>query len=89
MGITLGDTRLYRCEGMINILGGYDRQRLLQALPREGVLVDYNKTPSPGRKLGHVTVAHRERDAVISELERLHDLLYGDDDSRDSGGMAA
>jgi 5-(carboxyamino)imidazole ribonucleotide synthase len=89
MGITLGDTRLYRCEGMINILGGYDRDRLLHALPREAVLVDYNKTASPGRKLGHITVADRERDAVVGELARLHDLLYGGDADRDSGAVTA
>ncbi len=79
LGMTPGATALHRCEGMLNILGPYDRDRLLHELSAEAVLVDYNKKPAPGRKLGHIGIAHRDPAVVANEIERLHRCLYDED----------
>lgn len=71
LGLPLGDTRISRCEGIINILGYYDRERIIRQLPAGTALVDYNKSAAPRRKIAHVHVSGDDH----CELERALVLL--------------
>jgi len=74
--MTLGTTSTARFHGMVNILGEYDREQALGGLSANTALHDYNKTPAPLRKRGHINVAADSRAAVESELARLQQMLY-------------
>ena len=76
LGMTLGTTSTARFHGMVNILGEYDREQALGGLSANTALHDYNKTPAPLRKRGHINVAADSRAAVESELARLQQMLY-------------
>jgi 5-(carboxyamino)imidazole ribonucleotide synthase len=86
LGLTLGATSTHRCHGMVNILGGYDQERVLGELSATTALHDYNKTPAPLRKRGHINVAADSRQAVENELSRLQQILYpaGEPDAKHS-----
>jgi len=66
-GLPLGPTRATGCSAMINLVGIVPE---LAALEREpGVFVHvYGKSPAPGRKLGHVTLVAKDRDALETKL---------------------
>ncbi len=80
LGMPLGSTRVSRFDGIINILGRYDREHALRALSRDSALIDYNKTFAPQRKLGHINVSRNSREDIEAELGRLHHCLYADGD---------
>lgn len=77
LGLPLGATSGNQHYGMINLLGDYDHPELLAGLSADAHLHDYNKSPAPRRKRGHINVSSQDRDAVLSELARHHDKLYG------------
>jgi 5-(carboxyamino)imidazole ribonucleotide synthase len=54
-GLPLGSTSAIGCAGMINLIGTLPEAQRLLDIPRANVHL-YGKQPSPGRKLGHVTV---------------------------------
>lgn len=78
LGMNLGSTQVSRYNGIINILGPYDREGALRALSRDATLTDYNKTVAPLRKLGHINVSRSRREDILGELERLRHSLYSD-----------
>jgi 5-(carboxyamino)imidazole ribonucleotide synthase len=86
LGMTLGPTRVSRYDGILNILGHYDRERALRDLSSESTLVDYNKRSAPLRKLGHINVSRSSREELLEELGRLHHCLYVDTDQAPSRG---
>jgi 5-(carboxyamino)imidazole ribonucleotide synthase len=73
LGMPLGDTRPVGHAGMVNFIGTLpDRDRVL-AIPGAH-FHDYDKSPRPGRKLGHCTVVSptaRSRDQALRKLARL------------------
>ncbi len=77
LGMNLGSTGVGRCDGIINILGRYDRAGTLRLLSRDSALTDYNKSFAPRRKLGHINVSRNSREDLLEELGRLHRCLYG------------
>ena len=78
LGMNLGATRVSRFDGIINILGQYDRAHALRAMSRDSTLIDYNKSFAPRRKLGHINVSRGSREAIEEELGRLQNCLYVD-----------
>jgi 5-(carboxyamino)imidazole ribonucleotide synthase len=88
LGMSLGSTRVTRYEGMINILGDYDRGSALRFLSRDSALTDYNKTSGPKRKLGHINVSRESRSAILEELGRLNHCLYVDRDKAEYPGWS-
>lgn len=80
LGMRLGSTRVSRFDGIINILGQYDRDQAMHALSRDSALTDYNKSFAPLRKLGHINVSRNSREDILEELGRLHHCLYVDTD---------
>ena len=85
LGMNLGSTRVSRYDGIINILGQYDREHTLRFLSRDSTLTDYNKSFAPLRKLGHINVWRNSREDVLEELGRLHHCLYTDTERARSG----
>ena len=88
LGMNLGSTRVSRFDGIINILGQYDREHALRALSRDSTLIDYNKSFAPLRKLGHINVSRNSREDVLEELGRLHHCLYVDGERPRAAGAA-
>jgi 5-(carboxyamino)imidazole ribonucleotide synthase len=82
LGMNLGSTHMTRYEGMINILGSYDKHRTLRSLSRDSALTDYNKTMAPRRKLGHINVSRDNPGDIMEELGRLNHCLYVTDRGR-------
>ena len=80
LGMSLGSTRVTRYDGIINILGNYDRDHALNSLSSDCALTDYNKSAAPLRKLGHINVSRNSREDVLAELGRLHHCLYTESD---------
>jgi 5-(carboxyamino)imidazole ribonucleotide synthase len=78
LGMQLGSTRVSRYDGIINILGRYDREQTVRALSSDSALIDYNKSFAPQRKLGHINVSRASREDIVAELGRLHHCLYAD-----------
>jgi 5-(carboxyamino)imidazole ribonucleotide synthase len=73
--LPLGDTwprATHPCLGMVNVLG-----EPADLEPRSGMQVhDYNKTPRPGRKLGHVNVVASSEADLLQQLDGIHRQLY-------------
>jgi 5-(carboxyamino)imidazole ribonucleotide synthase len=88
LGMNLGSTRVTRYEGMINILGSYDRGSAMRFLSRDSTLTDYNKSSAPMRKLGHINVSRESRSAILEELSRLNHRLYVDRDRAEYPGWS-
>jgi len=67
-GLPLGPTEATGCTAMVNLVGVVPE---LSALERElGVFVHvYGKLPAPGRKLGHVTLVAKDREALETKLQ--------------------
>jgi 5-(carboxyamino)imidazole ribonucleotide synthase len=78
LGMSLGSTRISSYNGIINILGHYDRDSALRALSGDSTLTDYNKSFAPLRKQGHINVSRSSREDTLEELGRLHHCLYTD-----------
>lgn len=64
---------------MVNLVGSMPDRRALLGMP--GLrLHDYGKSPRPGRKLGHATIAGRDRAAIedrLNEVARLAEPGFG------------
>lgn len=80
LGMQLGSTAVHRYDGIINILGGYDQDRVLSHLSSNSTLADYNKSAGPRRKLGHINVSRESREEILEELAHLQHYLYVDHD---------
>lgn len=78
LGMSPGSTQVSRYDGIINILGQYNRDHAMHALTRDSALTDYNKSSAPLRKLGHINVSRNSREDIMAELGRLHHCLYVD-----------
>ncbi len=84
LGWPLGmPTLLAPCVATVNVVGpadGSDPQvRLPEALAIPGVHVHlYGKAPSPGRKLGHVTVCGQDREPTLRAARAAAALLQGE-----------
>ena len=83
LGWPLGDVTLTApAVVMVNVVGPQDgsdpRERLPRALAVPGVHVHlYDKSPAPGRKLGHVTVRGEELEATAEVARRAAAILEG------------
>lgn len=86
LGLSLGSTRTLQSHGMINMLGEYEHTDVLQQLSDRAAMHDYNKTPAPLRKRGHINVAAEQMETVESELNRLQHALYPGGDPGPSPG---
>ena len=75
-GMSLGATSSTGYQGMLNILGRYDRSAARRTLSERSTLVDYNKSDKPGRKLAHINVLSDSRDELLREMNRLQDSIY-------------
>jgi 5-(carboxyamino)imidazole ribonucleotide synthase len=74
MGWPLGSTKAHSASVMYNIIGSFpDRQRLLEI--EDARLHDYQKQPMPLRKIGHVTLCHKDLDALEESSGRVQRLL--------------
>jgi 5-(carboxyamino)imidazole ribonucleotide synthase len=71
--------------GMVNILGGYRELAAVDALAVEARVHWYNKSPAPGRKLGHVNINGGSASQVRSAVENLLHSLYGDSPGKGDG----
>jgi len=70
MGMPLGSTRMVGYAAMINAIGKLPARD--EVIRIEGAhLHTYGKDPSPGRKLGHVTIRATTREELASKLETL------------------
>lgn len=72
-GLPLGSTEPRGWSVMVNLIGGNPPLASMLSIPGVNVHL-YNKTPRPGRKIGHVTkVVSRASDvpSTIEELERI------------------
>ncbi len=65
LGLPLGDPAPNGWAGMVNLIGGFPRRR--EALGVSGARLNlYDKSPRPGRKIGHINV----RRGSLEELEK-------------------
>jgi 5-(carboxyamino)imidazole ribonucleotide synthase len=73
LGMPLGSTAMRGFAGMVNCIGTMPDPAAVRAI--EGAyLHDYEKTPRPGRKLGHITVVADtadERERAVAALREL------------------
>lgn len=73
-GLPLGATETRGPVAMLNVYG--DRPDVLALLELPGVAWhDYDKTPRPGRKIGHVTVQAEDEATLLARLERAEACL--------------
>lgn len=73
----LGEPAARGHAAMINIIGDMPRGLDADGLP-EFDLHDYGKSPRPGRKLAHLTLVRESRDALISDLAELNQVVNSD-----------
>lgn len=84
LGWPLGETGLTApAVAMVNVVGPTDgsdpRERLPRALAEPGVHVHlYDKSPAPGRKLGHVTVRSTELASAREAAQKAASILEGE-----------
>lgn len=84
LGWPLGETGLTApAVAMVNVVGPSDgsdpRERLPRALAEPGVHVHlYDKSPAPGRKLGHVTVRSADLAGAREAAQRAASILEGE-----------
>lgn len=69
LGMDLGDTSLARPSAMINCIGELPRPGAAEATPG-AVVHDYQKSPRPGRKVGHVTITGETESELVQRVER-------------------
>ncbi|MFM9141050.1 MAG: ATP-grasp domain-containing protein, partial [Solirubrobacterales bacterium] len=85
LGWPLGETALTApAVAMVNVVGPADgsdpRERLARVLALPGVHVHlYDKSASPGRKLGHVTVKGPDLEAARAQARQAVAILEGED----------
>jgi 5-(carboxyamino)imidazole ribonucleotide synthase len=73
-GLPLGSANPLGAAGMVNLIGqAPDETSILKI---EGAHLHlYGKSPRPGRKVGHVTIAARSQDEVIKKIEIIKRLV--------------
>ncbi len=69
-GLPLGSTRTCGSSAMINLIGDLPALEKVHATPGAHLHL-YNKSPRPGRKLGHVTLRENSREALLATLPQL------------------
>ncbi len=71
-GLPLGSTALISGEpvGMVNLVGSLPKQAAVEAVPG-AVLHLYDKSPAPGRKIGHINVRGRDPAELGERMNRL------------------
>lgn len=80
----LGNTQPNGPKGMVNILGSRDLTKHQPRHPGPSWLSDagtfhwYNKTDRPGRKLGHINIAHEDLATLQTLLAAQDEQLYGE-----------
>ena len=70
-GCKLGTTESLCASGMLNLIGLESPP--LHLLSEHSFLHWYNKTPRPGRKVGHVNFRHNSMDKLMLEIKSLAD----------------
>jgi 5-(carboxyamino)imidazole ribonucleotide synthase len=75
-GAPLGPTRSTGPAVMVNLIGEVPSEEQLLEIPHAHLHL-YGKEPRPGRKVGHVTLAHAEFRVLASSLETLVGLVEG------------
>jgi 5-(carboxyamino)imidazole ribonucleotide synthase len=84
LALPLGDPSLRSPAAMVNLVGsgeGTDpRHRLARGLAADpGAKIHlYDKSPRPGRKIGHVTVCDDEADAALERAWQVVDVMGGE-----------
>ncbi|HEX6938754.1 MAG TPA: 5-(carboxyamino)imidazole ribonucleotide synthase [Longimicrobiales bacterium] len=73
-GMPLGSTALRGPTAMLNIIGTIPDRDAILAVPGAHLHL-YDKTPRPGRKLGHITVRERDLAAVSAHLAAIEALV--------------
>lgn len=74
-GITLGATEPMIHAGMVNVFGQKpDKNWLVDSNVQ---LHDYNKTPRPNRKLGHLNVWSTDHQKLVTQISKLKCAIYG------------
>ncbi|OQX34304.1 MAG: 5-(carboxyamino)imidazole ribonucleotide synthase [Oceanospirillales bacterium LUC14_002_19_P2] len=76
-GIMLGATEPTTHVGMVNVLGQKLNTNWL--VDSNVQLNDYNKTPRPNRKVGHLNVWNTDRQKLIDQISELKCAIYGDE----------
>jgi 5-(carboxyamino)imidazole ribonucleotide synthase len=69
-GLPLGSTAARGHSAMINLVGALPDEREVLARPHAHLHL-YGKDPRPGRKVGHVTVRHDDRERVLETMTSL------------------
>ncbi|MEZ6318697.1 MAG: 5-(carboxyamino)imidazole ribonucleotide synthase [Phycisphaerales bacterium] len=69
LGAPLGDTSLAHPSAMVNCIGDLPRPGAAEATPG-AVVHDYQKSPRPGRKVGHVTITADNDAELDARIER-------------------
>lgn len=78
LGMSLGDTGAPSPAGMLNLLGLTCNAAPPLPAGVETVCHEYNKTPAPGRKMGHINVRADSEEQLLQCLAQLHRVVYGD-----------
>ncbi|HHN78092.1 MAG TPA: 5-(carboxyamino)imidazole ribonucleotide synthase [Phycisphaerales bacterium] len=76
LGMPLGSTAMAAGghAAMVNIIGDWPAREKLLAIP--GLhLHDYDKTPKPGRKLGHVTIVEADTDSLLEKVRLIEEIV--------------
>jgi 5-(carboxyamino)imidazole ribonucleotide synthase len=66
-GLPLGSTAMRGYAGMVNLIGTMPPSVALLAIPGTHLHL-YEKSPRPGRKLGHVTVRADDRTSLLTQI---------------------
>lgn len=74
LDLPLGSTQPRGSSVMLNIIGAWPDRAALLAIPGLS-LHDYEKTPKPGRKIGHVTLVAQDRSALQERVELAEALI--------------
>ena len=73
LDLPLGSTDVNGIAGMLNLLG--NKQPPLEAIGHNSTLNWYNKSPRPGRKLGHVNFVYDSRELLLSHMQEFEKVL--------------
>lgn len=73
LGLPLGETELLGAAGMVNCVGAMPKPGDVLSVP-DAHLHDYDKTPRPGRKVGHVTLRAADATRLEPRMQQLREL---------------
>ncbi|MGB0663313.1 MAG: 5-(carboxyamino)imidazole ribonucleotide synthase [Pontibacterium sp.] len=77
LDLQLGNTQPTGHSAMVNVLGRSLKAEWLTA--NNVQLHDYNKSPRPGRKVGHLNIYSNDRDTLVTQMNELRALVYTDE----------